>query len=393
MAKRRELITAGYIHEMQQMLSNDKIIPDEIIQTCYAYFAVPFFLFQVRNPVYPCKPYFNVFDPFSQIVNHLSPKAKSSISLRCHVYDVQSCYVPDISSIVKFKDEEIIDANKSYDAIIGFHSKKRYSGRRPPMHPHIFLFESKKIFEKNIEHYAFYSSQTLPSYTFSGLIQSRTINCGIKHGLIYEFENQLYQLKLQNINDLTNFNFTQIDAKNKCFNDKPRTWLGLGYIPNYYGHDKVFAIRNKSGIASMNGIPCGIFDLYTNKWQQLQSFEKATFDPLFSIANNNSNTSSVYTVMHHRKGQGDKPRIVTASIDLNKNKWVIINDDTKCKEQNYFHGLTRPIIWFDDNPNTLCYATGGNISYLDLRAKKMKWIEMDNIKSVYKQMSKGGFFV
>lgn len=395
--KSREIIVLGYIHDIQKILAKDIIIPDEIIQTCYAYFAVSFLLFQFKkSDKYSSIPDINMIDPYSQTVNYLSPKDKSLIPPPYKIpnHGQTSCYVHRISSILKLK-HDAIDNNKSYDAIIGLHTKRNFSGRRPPMYPHIFLFESEKTNEENIKYQTFFSSQKVPSYDFSKRVQGRMISCGDKHGVIYEFDKELYQLKLQNINDLDNFNFVKIDATNQFFD---KGWLSLGYIPEDVGHDKIFAINNNF-VHALKSVRCGIFDLEINKWQQLENFSNSTTSRMFwfNIPCNNLDTTKVYAIMSHGEfgtmnNIMDQKGIVVASIDLNKNKWTIINNESwpndKRRKVN-----DEPMVWFDDNPNILCYANLGEISCLDLRENNMKWFKMQNMKSVYKKMSNEAFFL
>ena len=306
------------------------------------------------------------------------------------------CYIPNISSSIKF--------NKNYDSIICLSQHRSYN------YPTLLLFETNgiKLNNNNIKCNSYIStieiSQRNSLYNRS---PNQFLFCGNKHGIIYEDDRILYQLKLKDINinsNLNNFKFTKMEQNKNKFFESPYSnyWNCYGLSMNYFkNEEKIFVINcfytekdcsHQRTSIRVSYAKCGIFDLNKYEWKQIETYKynhyyddyhdyddyyHNYYDCMIGICQNNQyDINSIYTLTNYGH---------TSKYDIHENKWIKLYEDLD-NEQLQFVNNKLPMLWMDDNPYIL-YCYNNKKFCFDIRDNDTKWIQINDMKFIFDQMS------
>eukprot|EP01084_Bolivina_argentea_P122313 216744_1 len=381
----KELLIHGYVR-----LNKHKTIPLEIIEICRSFYSISLKIFTFGSGFSMSSGVWNFF------ISHLNSKNGTTlINRKCKTLEKVTCkvqrpwcYIPNISTSINNIN---MCRNKCFDGIIGSY----YTSQPHNIYPTLLLFEANKIKMQNdiVEYNAYNSSQTMPQVE-SFNPQGCMLYCGDKHGVIYQDECIMYQLKLNEIDlKLNNFKFIKMKQDNNTFFDARTESPGTGSLSlNYLQyHNKIFGINvfssffdSKPTTLKLSSFAnCGIFDLDNCVWKQVKSYEYNTYSsagiwgPIFMAGLSFNNLYDTNCCQYIVSNIGH-----TAKYDMNKNKWITIVEDLKMM----FRHNTRPVVWFDDNPSILYCVAESNKKFrgfLDIRNNNPKWIESGEILCEY----------
>ena len=406
MVSRKELIVFGYIRENESILKKNKMIPVAIKQICLLFYNVclKVFMFEVEDTMMQ-----NISNTKLSVLNIKQNKMSNLIPYKpnSNLHDINQpeinnkplCYVPNILSSTSISSE-CNEKKITYDGILSVHTQGTMmdiminNNDKASKVVNIILFESNKIENDTINYHSYTS--TIPLTTHKNYFDrvNQFLYCDKKHGVIYEYEGNLYQLNLKDINILSNqFTFNQIKYDNDIWNGE---FYGGGHLSmNYlYKTESIFAMKcekNHSWLSddmndllidddnnnTIHSVKCGIFDLNKLKWKKIKSLK-------YSFKNNNYNRTFKTGICQNNIFDENIIYIVsnnghTAKYDLNKNKWNMLHTEYE-NFRLFFYD--EPIVWMDDNQYILNCAYDSFIGQLDLRQNNKKWRQMNinNIK-------------
>ena len=391
-----ELLINGYIRRIQSLLSAKIIVPSDIILLCLLFFKKSLKFITIEKN----RKKINIYKHDIKQTLSLQYKPKPRDKRYNDVVIEPSCYIPNISSLITFKFDA--ENTKSYDAIllIEHNIPAMFTPNKPSRYLSLLLFSSDSIDkDQNIECQSIHSNESLQS-NIKNLVSSfdarsvqtkyvQFLNCGDKHGIIYEYNGNLLQLSLQNINEY-NLSFDKVinvDEDDQIWHNWQKSYNFYKYLSMLYlnGSERIFAVYNEHGWFKFHAQKddpeyieqsrkCGIFDLNERKWTEIASIK---FKRLYSdrhkyyhyeLCKNECDNNVIYAVSNTGN---------TQKYDVEKNEWQEI-----VKDGLEFGNKLRHIVWMD-NVNTICCGSG-NGSYfgsLNVCEIESKWIEMTDLKN------------
>eukprot|EP01084_Bolivina_argentea_P003749 7066_1 len=195
---KQQMLIYGFIRSIEKVLDNNKIIPVEIIDICYAFHSIPlqFFILTKGQKLH-------VANIYNQTVSNLVINDKTSdIALNNRMNIFSCCHIPDISRYINTKNDS---QNSNYnDGLVGIMSTMYNT---EPYHPFVLLFDAaRKEPDENMNYHLYMSSKHVSKdYNFS--INTPNIIYSNEHGIMYANQG-LFQLKWKDIDiNSKDFNF------------------------------------------------------------------------------------------------------------------------------------------------------------------------------------------
>ena len=194
-----KLIEYGYIHMIQRLLSNDKIMPDTLYSLCFVFYHIKLNIILWQQQLNQGDtPNFGILD----VKNKTSSIIKSNKPTREQkkIWTTVSCHIP---SITTFLSKNITQRGK-LDGIFTMDL-----GRDFKYFPSLLLYKSCN--GEFIVEYEYKSSESPHNIKVSvdSIPQpGQLLYCHHENSIIYEINGSFYQLKLnyfRSENDLTNF--------------------------------------------------------------------------------------------------------------------------------------------------------------------------------------------
>ena len=368
---KEEYLVHGYIRSIQKLLSQDIIIPIDIISLCLLFWNKSSTFIVIKK---------------DETLNILHSNSKHYCKIKCDKHTFFSfspspplCYIPNIYPSAK--------STKQCDAIL--------------CNNIFYLFPSNSINDDEIACNEISNINTMAiergRYSYKATKDlTRYLYCGNKHGIIHEHNGGLYQLKIaQTITKDASFNRLNIDPDDNIWNNMNCTTHGSTYLSMSYlqNSERIFAIHNRQYSKKFGAlltryettfkkeIPevfaklsqrCGVFDLNEKRWietaeiqYQRLHIKKNKFYHIESCINE-WNDNIIYAV----SSTGNTQR-----YDFKKDEWyALVNDGTSVIRYK------RHIVWMD-NMNIIC-CVGGDGKYfgsIDVRENKPKWKSMEGL--------------
>eukprot|EP01084_Bolivina_argentea_P164239 285549_1 len=388
MGKVEELTVSGYIHSIESTLSNGLFIPLNIYEICLMYYIFVKQIFIYKRKTVPKIDIYYAIDTFKHqfgiIMIDNNNKITESIiktnkcKLNQNFIATSFCYIQNPSI-----ENNIL--NKKYQhGIFGFLCKDSQ------LFPFLLLFDTNKFEVKLQSKIAAITTVTRHNYN-----QIKTvIYCGNEHGLIYEDNGFLYQLKLKNITSKNEFTFTKININNDKYwafgKIKKRVYfyLDLCFINT---QNKLFAIQNHISTDGRKGklknrsqsycMKCALYDFNKNKWKTIKTFE---FNTKYAQSVVNGFQSSLYFNKRNNSiymmTEIFKTNNILSKYNIKKNKWIQLlttNENENPMNDKFLWGHKRkfkPVLLYDYNVNTMQLFQAPNIYYyMDLNKIEKQW--------------------
>eukprot|EP01084_Bolivina_argentea_P184270 317838_1 len=372
------LIVYGYIRGIQHI---NKLAPSDIIQLCCLFWSTPleFFIFSTTHT----SNFALIYTPSDEkrslrLFNIDSQKITNFIGPSVNTMSPPFCYIENISLTSNLKSYA---KNSTYHAIIGLNDSSFYADK----YLTVCLYPNYNNLDNNdIKYEYFESSEALNIYEESYKHMHQFLYCGKKHGIIYEYDNYLYQLKLQNMDfENKHFQFTKIGhAAGRCWGQKHffrmvnvNQFLSMIYmkseqilfgVNNQYNiswsGERIKAIQLQDAVTN-----CAVFDCNTLEWKRIADLKYKKEDDLepyyvHEVCDNNKwDTNVIYIVSN--KGH-------TARYHFKQNKWETLTNNCLMLKK-----WSKHTVWMDNN-FTICCSDGKYFGTFDVRDHKRKWKKM-----------------
>ena len=181
--------------------------------------------------------------------------------------------------------------------------------------------------------------------------------CGKNHGIICAMEQELYQLKFQNIDLIGGqWKFDKIINDDFWRSSITSSWftLRLIYLPN----DTIFAMQ-----PNQYKLKCGIFDLKQMKWREIPDFENERSSDTICACHDEFRGYMIYVV--------DDAGYVSV-YDLFNDCWKY---PVKSFSMDTELNLNRHIVCWMEDENTLCCSDGEWFGSIDVTKPDDIWNE------------------
>eukprot|EP01083_Nonionella_stella_P023587 65261_1 len=375
-----ELLIHGYIRQVQTSLKDNKVIPDSVSLLIQRFWSLSlYFSFQKWNP--DGSTSFGVLNSNNLEENgalniHLTPNKK-----RPHRMANSFCFVPQITSYLskQFVTKEMsqIPNHNALHAIFG-----TFHGHDDSCLPVFFLFDTLCDEHNNTQIVAeLQSKKPLRSTPMHGMFGvNNTLFTDTNHGILYEHQGIIYQLKLQDMKSTKQMIFNPLNSEEiKYCNAWNRvTFLNMCYLED---KDKLFGVKCVfeeldrglySGKEKVE-VACGVFDLMDNQWKYVKPYQYnkgCGHARMQCVPCYDSMHDSVFMITGARD---------TVQYEFVKDKWLTLCDKDVCP------GIYDKLLWVDPmDANILNTITGARhgyaeFKYFDIRTDE-SWQQKDSIE-------------
>ena len=268
---RSMLLVAGFIKKIKRELTENTIIPDDIIKLCQLFLGttkkvfIELYRYEEQHSLY-------LLDLESKRISKLIPHETSSRSKKV-IENSYLSYIPNISQYFRIthnNDKSPIDAQISYDGIICM--------EHPQQYVKILLFESSAIDQDIIKYHVFTSLSSL--YTSNDFLF-----CDRQNGIICEQHSELFKCYSIEI-DPQKLDFRFMLTPLTPHMDFWRNQTGLGRTQSitmtYISKNRILAVANAHpswgflsplhALLDNLNLKCGIFDIQQKEWREMADF-------------------------------------------------------------------------------------------------------------------------
>ena len=362
-----ELLVNGYIRIIQKNLTNETIVPIDIISLCLLFWSKPLKFIMIKDDDHQT---FNIF--YADNKQQASMRALTDMI----IYSNTICYIENIS---KQLNTSKMEKTKHYDGILFIASNNDFHSF-PVM---CCIFESNAINNCNNNN-AKIQCDTIKISEKCPSIFNKLVYCGNKYGVIQEVDGILTRLSLHEFgktNDDYKFDKIEVNKDDQIwdstYNWRTRSYLAMEYLPQ---SGEIFAVHNRyncfdSVLKQADGPEfieecrqCGIFDFETKKWRKIASittqiaYDKSGRRNCYELCMNEYDDNVLYAVSNTGNAQ---------KYDFTKDAWeeIVKSGDFE---------LTYHTVWMY-NSNTICCGDGSYFGLLDLSENNPKWNKNQDI--------------